>query len=206
MSSVYIYNAEWIITVWRYHSWVSPTDGLWREGSVLYAVFYPRRCRLNGCTNLFRGSDVFGRTNMVVTAMIIYGCWWQWSSICLESIITKNAIPLRHANSVFFIYLSGVSMFVHFLNYKVLERDEATAVVFVANCDILSNNRPSWSILLAIKLMEQAEWDSSSGAGRTTNWGIIKRNKWRRVGRGVARKERRRFSTVHLLSLCRPGT
>lgn len=34
-------------------------------------------------------------------------------------------------------------MFVHLLNYKVLEFDEAAAIVVIADCDILSNNRPS---------------------------------------------------------------
>lgn len=159
-----------------------------------------------GWTSLVRSSDVFGLSTTAVTSVITCACCRWWPTISSACRVTQNAIPLRYANSVFFIYLSGVSTFLHLLNYKVLEPDEATAIVVAADCDILSNNRPSWSILLAIKLMEQAEWDFSSGVGQTTNWGIIKGNKWRRVSGGVAQKDQRRFSTVHLLSLCCPGT
>lgn len=175
--------------------------------SAQYTAFFKTSVAAGraGGTDPVRGSNVFSWMSPVVTTMITCTGWRQQRpSIGSGSRITQNDIPLFNANSVFFIYqVPGCSLM---LNCKVLERDEAAADVVVADCDILFNNRLSRSILLAIKLMEQAEWDSSSGVGWTTNWGIIKGKKWRMVGGGTARKDLRRFLTVHLLSLCRRGT
>lgn len=148
---------------------------------------------------------LFHTSHSIVTAVITSACRQQ-PSISSESRVTHSDIPWNYARSIFFIYLSGASMLVYSPNHEVSWRmwwGRRHSIVIVADCDILSNNRPSLSILLTIKLSEQAEWDSSSGTGQTTNWGIIKVNKLR--GEKVL-KDWWGFSTVHLLSLCRSGT